>query len=93
MIGFRKGNCMVTVLLKMISDTCESTHSGRLTLVDLLDISSAFHIADHLINIKRLRISYEIIGGGHLNWRKSFLEGRTVMVTKGSECTCWILFH
>ena len=63
----------------MFSDAYVAADAGHVTLLSLLDLSSAFDSVDHHILIERLRRTYGF-GGSALDWIQSYLTGRTQFV-------------
>ena len=86
--GFRKGHSTETVLLRLISDVYDAIDAGHVTLLALLDVSAAFDTVDHSILLTRLRISFGVAGRA-LEWIRSFLTGREMMVVIGSVTSIW----
>ena len=77
--AYRRGHSTETVILKIISDLLMAVDRGQVTILGLLDLSSAFDTVDHIILIDRLRRSF----GTHviaLSWIESFISNRTQTV-------------
>ena len=68
-----------TAVLDVLSDAFMAADAGKVTLLGLLDQSSAFDMVDHKILLRRLEISYGICGLP-LQWITSDLSGRTQYV-------------
>ena len=77
--AYQKHRSTETAILKVLSDVYEAADSGKLTLLDLLDLSAAFDTVDHQILLSRMRHSFGISGTG-LDWIASYLTGRTQFV-------------
>ncbi|CAB4015772.1 Hypothetical predicted protein, partial [Paramuricea clavata] len=77
-----------TALLKVLNDILLSMNSQRVTLLVLLDLSSAFDTIDHGILLERLRSKFGI-HGKVLSWFSSYLSGRSQRVMlNGFVCMC-----
>ena len=77
--AYRKCHSTETVLLDILSDVSSAADSGQVTLLGLLDQSSAFDVIDHLILLERLRHDFGF-SGQVLNWVRSYLTGRSQRV-------------
>ena len=77
--AYQKHRSTETATLKVLSDVYEAADSGKLTLLDQLDLSAAFDTVDHQILLGRLRHSFGI-SGTVLDWIASHLTGRTQFV-------------
>ena len=75
---------METALLKLVNDLLCSADEGKVSVLALLDLSSAFDTIDHEVLLKRLHDTYGI-EGTVLNWFHSYLSERTKSV---SFCGC-----
>jgi len=63
-------------VLNVMSDILWAIDNGNLSLLALLDLSSAFDTVDHEILLRRLEVSYGLQGTA-LSWFTSYLNGRT----------------
>ena len=72
-----------TALVKVLNDIRLNTDSGYVSVLVLLDLSTAFATVDHRILLHRLKI-WVGLSGVVLNWFRSYLEGRRYFVTIGS---------
>uniref|UniRef100_A0A803TBP9 Reverse transcriptase domain-containing protein n=1 Tax=Anolis carolinensis TaxID=28377 RepID=A0A803TBP9_ANOCA len=93
--GFRPGHGTETTLVALVDDLCRELDRGSVSLLVLLDLSAAFDTVDHGILLGSLaRMG---LGGTVLLWLRSFLEGRSQMVSLGDTCsvpqplTCGVL--
>ena len=77
--AYRRHHSTETALLRVISDIVGAVDRGSVTLLGLLDLSTAFDTVDHTILLDRLRIRFGV-GGGVLEWIRTFLVGRTQQV-------------
>ena len=69
-----------TALLKVKNDLLMAMHKGQVTLLVLLDLSSAFDTVEHEILVERLRSTIGL-GGKVLSWFESYLKGRSQQVS------------
>ena len=77
--AYRRYHSTETALLKVLNDILLSMNSQRVTLLVLLDLSSAFDTIDHGILLERLRSKFGI-RGKVLSWFSSYLSGRSQCV-------------
>ena len=80
--AYRKFHSTETALLDILSDVLLYTlpaDAGQVTLLGLLDQSSAFDVIDHCILIDRLRHTFGF-SGKVLEWMTSYLTDRTQYV-------------
>ena len=73
--AYRRSHSTETALLKVTSDALIAADQGRLTLLGMLDLSSAFDCVDHDILLSRLETSFGF-AGLVLDWMRSYLVGR-----------------
>ncbi len=77
--GFRQNHSTETALVRVINDLLLSGDSGNLSILLLLDLSSAFDTVCHKLLLKRLS---EIgISGAALSWFSSYLTDRKYYIT------------
>ena len=74
--AYRKQHSTETAVLKVLSDIYSAADAGQITLLGLLDLSSAFDTVDHQILFDRLQFSYGC-EGAVLGWFRSYLTGRS----------------
>ena len=74
--AYRPGHSTETALLDVLSDACAAADAGQVTLLGLLDLSSAFDTIDHQILFERLQFTYGLSGNA-LRWMISYITGRT----------------
>ena len=77
--AYRRYHSTETAVLDVLSDAFMAADAGQVTLLGLLDQSSAFDMVDHKILLQRLEVSYGICGLP-LQWITSYLSGRTQYV-------------
>ena len=68
-----------SALLKVMSDLLNATDEGNVSVLALLDLSSAFDTIDHDILLKRLHITFGF-DGTVLKWFTSYLQDRSQRV-------------
>ena len=73
--AYRAFHSTETAVLKVMSDILWAIDNGNLSLLALLDLSSAFDTVDHEILLRRLEVSYGLQGTA-LSWFTSYLNGR-----------------
>ena len=78
--AYRPGHSTETALLNMMNDIMHALDNGDVTVVTLLDLSTAFDTIDHNFLCQRLEHLYGI-SGTPLNWFRSYLSNRTQTVT------------
>ncbi len=71
--GFRPSHSTETALIRVTNDLLLSSDRGCISLLVLLDLSTAFDTIDHNILLNRLENSVGISGSA-LAWFKSFLS-------------------
>ena len=74
--AYRKYHSTETALLRVPNDILLNMNSQRVTLLVLLDLSSAFDTVDHAILLKRLNTDFGIHGTVP-DWYRSYLSGRS----------------
>ena len=77
--AYRPRHSTETALLKMVDDMLASLDSGKVSVLTLLDLSSAFDTFDHQMLLRRLHSVFGI-DGTVLSWVQSYLTGRTQSV-------------
>nr|XP_060615104.1 uncharacterized protein LOC132764950 [Anolis sagrei ordinatus] len=92
--GFRPGHGTETALVALVDDLRRELDRGSVSLLVLLDLSSAFDTVDHGILLGRL--AGMGLGGTALNWFNSFLRNRSQrveymdQVSDGSPLLCGV---
>uniref|UniRef100_R4GD80 Reverse transcriptase domain-containing protein n=1 Tax=Anolis carolinensis TaxID=28377 RepID=R4GD80_ANOCA len=83
--GFRSGHCTETALVAIVDDLRQELDRGSVSLLVQLDLSATFDTIAHGILLGRL-VGMGL-GGTVLQWLRSFLEGRSQMVSLGDSCS------
>ena len=73
--AYRAGHSRETTLLKVQNDILLNMDNQRVTLLVLLDLSSAFDTVDHEVLLRRLQRTFGIADTA-LQWFRSYLAGR-----------------
>ena len=82
--AYRKYHSTETALLDLLSDANIAADDGKVTLLGMLDQSSAFDTIDHKILLQRMRSSCGF-SGMVLEWLKSYITDRTQVVHFNGE--------
>ncbi len=86
--GFRAHHSTKTALIKIINNICHNSDTGKISVLVLLDLSSAFDTVDYNILLERLENWVGLSGMGH-KWFRSYLEGRGYFVSIGEHKSKW----
>ena len=78
--AYRPGHSTETALLKVVNDLFLSLNKGNISVLALLDFSSAFDTIDHTILVHRLHIDFGFTDTV-LQWFSSYLTDRTHYVS------------
>ena len=84
--AYRKCHSTETALLRVVNDLFQTSDSGCVPILSLLDLSAAFDTTDHNILITRLRSTFGC-SGTVLDWFISYLSCRIQSVFVGHEST------
>ena len=82
--AYRKGHSTETALLRVFNDLINGIDTGKVCILNLLDLSAAFDTIDHHILINRLETHYGVTGKAR-EWFRSYLTGRTQCVAIGNN--------
>ena len=90
--AYRPGHSTETALLKVVNDLLLSPSKGNISVLALLDISSAFDTIGHPILVHRLHTDF---GSTYavLQWFSSYLTGRTHCVSLSNHCSAFSPVH
>ena len=77
--AYKASHSTETCLLKVTSDILNSIDDGHVSVLTMLDLSSAFDTIDHEILLKRLKITFGIDGIA-LKWIESYITDRVQRV-------------
>ncbi len=80
--GFRTFHSVETALVKITNDLQIASDSGCLSILVLLDLSSAFDTVDHILLITCLETVFGV-SDTVLEWFRSYLTDRKQFVTLG----------
>ena len=81
-----------TALLKVVNDLFLSLNKGNISVLALLDFSSAFDTIDHTILVRRLHTNF-IFTDTDLQWFSSYLTDRTHYVSLSNHCSAFAPVH
>ena len=79
-------HCTETALLKVVNDLFLSLNKGNISVLALLDFSSAFDTIDHTILVHRLHTDFGFTDTV-LQWFSSYLTDRTHYVSLCNHCS------
>ena len=89
--AYRKQHSTETALLRVVNDILHNMNRQHVTLLVLLDLSSAFDTVDHYIMIRRLEMSFGIKGTA-VQWLMAYLSGRSQhVIVNGERSVSWNL--
>ena len=90
--AYRPGHSSETALLKVSGDLFRSLNKGNISVLALLDFSSAFDSSDHPILVHRLH-TYFGFTDAVLQWFSSCLTDRTHYVSLSNHCSAFAPVH
>ena len=90
--AYRSGHSTETALLKVVNDLFLSLKKGNISVLALLDFSSAFDTIDHPIHVHRLHAEIGFTDSV-LQWFSSYLTGRTHYVSLSNHCSAFAPVH
>ena len=90
--AYRPGHITETVLLKVVNDLFLSLDKGNISVLALLDFSSAFDTIDHPILVPRLHTDFGLTDAV-LQWFSSYLTDRTNYVSLSNHCSAFTPVH
>ena len=90
--AYRPGHSTETALLKVVNDLFLSLNKGNISVIALLDFSSAFDTIDHTILVHRLHTDFGFTDTV-LQWFSSYLTDRTHFVSLSNHCSVFLLLY
>ena len=90
--AYRPGHSSETALLKVVNDLFLSLNKGNISVLGLLDFSSAFDTIDHTILVHRLHTDFGFTDTV-LQWFSSYLTDRTHYVSQSNHCSDFAPVH
>ena len=90
--AYRPGHCTETALLRGANDLLLSLNKGNISVLSLLDFSSAFDAIDHPILVHRLHADFGFTDTV-LQWFSSYLTDRTHYVSLSNHCSALAPVH
>ena len=90
--AYRQGHSTETALLKVVNDLFLSLNKGNISVLALLDFSSAFDTIDHTILVHRLHTDFGFTDTV-LHWFSSYLTNRTHYVSLSNHCSAFAPVH
>ena len=89
--AYRPGHSTETALLKVVNDLFLSLNKGNISVLALLDFSSAFDTIDHTILVHRLHTDFGFTDTV-LQWFSSYLTDRTHYFSLCNHCSDLLLY-
>ena len=89
---YHHGHCTETALLKVVGDLLISFDKGNISVLALLDFSSAFDTIDHSILVHRLHTDFGFTDTV-LQWFSSYLTDCTHYVSLSNHCSAFAPVH
>ena len=90
--AYRPGHSTETALVKVVNDLFLSLNKGNISVLALLDFSSAFDTIDHTILVHRLHTDFGFTDTV-LQWFSSYLTDRTHYVSLSNHCSDFAPVH
>ena len=90
--AYRPGHSNETALLKVVNDLFLSPGKGNISVLALLDFSSAFDAINHPILVHRLHTDFGF-ADTVLQWFSSYLTDRTHYVSLSNNCSAFAPVH
>ena len=90
--AYRPGRSTETALLKVVNDLFLSLIKGNISVLALLDYSSAFDTIDHPTLVHRLHIDFGFTDAV-LQWSSSYLTNRTHKISLYNHCSAFAPIH
>ena len=90
--AYRPGHSTETALLEVVNDLYLSLNKGNISVLALLDLSSAFDTIDHPILVHRLHTDFGFTDTVH-QWFSAYLTDRTHYVSLSNHCSAFAHVH
>ena len=90
--AYRPGHSTEAALLKVVDDLFLSPSKSKISVLALLDFSSAFDTIDHPILVHRLHTNFGFTDAV-LQWFSSYLSDRTHYVSLSHHCSAFAPVH
>ena len=90
--AYRPGHSTETALLKVVNDLFLSLNKGNISVLALLDFSSAFDTIDHTILVHRLHTDFRFTDTV-LQSISSYLTDRTHYISLSYHCSAFVPVH
>ena len=90
--AYRPGHSTKTALLKVVNDLFLSLNKGDISVLALLEFSSAFDKIDHPILVHHLHTDF-VFTNTVLQWFSSYLTDRTHYVSQSNHCSVFAPVH
>ena len=90
--AYRPGHSTETALLKVVNDLFLSLNKGNISVIALLDFSSAFDTIDQHILVHRLHTDLGFTDTV-LQWSSSYLTDHTLYVSLSNHCSAFAPAH
>ena len=90
--AYRPDHSTETALLKVVNDLFLSLNKGNISVLALLDLSSASDIVDHPIHVHRLHTDF-VFTDSVLQWFSSYLTDRTHYVSPSNHRSAFAPVH
>ena len=90
--AYRPGHSTETALLKVVNDLFLSLNKGSISVLALLDFSSAFDTIDHSIIVHCLHTAFRFTDAV-LHWFSSYLTDCTHYVSLSNHCSAFAPVH
>ena len=90
--AYRPGHCTKTALLKVVNDLFLSPSKGNISVLALIDFSSAVDTIDHPILVHRLHADFGFTDTVIL-WFSCYLTDRTHYISLSNHCSAFAPVH
>ena len=90
--AYRPGHSTETALPRVVNDLFLSLNKGNISVLTLLDLSSAFETIDHPILVHRLHTDFGFTDAV-LQWLSPYLTDRTHYVSLSNNCSAFTPVH